>query len=248
MATDDNEQEQSPFTRPGFIIAAIVVAIIVVLGIVVGINATRDQASPSPTTEPTDVAAPTDEPSPVASGPSVCGLEGQELSGTVSTPPEAQWEFQGTTAYPTSPTYGPGETDENGVRYCFQHSPEGALFAAANAAVQGSNPETVGPWLEYFIAEGPHRDVILGQGQGAADELAGVRVDIAGFRVLSYEGDTARVDIALRGSSQGQTVNLSMVYTLEWENGDWKLTVTDPSAPINVATIPDLSGYIAWGA
>jgi hypothetical protein len=38
-----------------------------------------------------------------------------------------------------------------------------------------------------------------------------------------------------------------MVYLLAWEAGDWKLSVTDPNAPINVANIPDLAGYISWG-
>lgn len=251
MSMDDDNQSQSPFTRPGFIAAAVVVALIVVLGIVIAIvNVVRDDdadAEPAPGPE-TTATAPTTEPPETTASESMCGLEGTELSGAVSTAPDAEWQFQDTTAYPTSPAYGPAEINGEGVRYCFQHSPEGALFAAANAAVQGSDPETVGPWLDYFIAEGPHREAVLSQGQGAAEEMAGVRVDIGGFRVLSYEGDTARVDIALRGSSQGQTVNLSMVYALEWEDGDWKLTVTDPSTPINVATIPDLTGYIAWGA
>lgn len=246
MATDDNEQQQSPFTRPGFIIAAIVVAIIVVLGIVVGINATRDQASPSPTTEPTDVAAPTDEPSPVGGGPSVCGLEGQKLSGTVSTAPEAQWEVQDTTAYPTSPTYGPGETDENGVRYCFQHSPEGALFAAANAVVQGSDASVSEDWIEYFLsAETPNRDQLLND--VAAGSSSANRMNVEGFRMLAYDGDSARVDVAVRAAGSGNTVYASAVYDLVWEAGDWKLLPEDASNPLRLAEIPDAAGYIAWG-
>ena len=75
-----------------------------------------------------------------------------------------------------------------------------------------------------------------------------MRVEVAGFRLLAYDGQTARVDVAVRGATGGQTVNLSMVYLLVWEGGDWKLSVTDPNAPINVANIPDLAGYISWGA
>jgi len=243
---EDNEQQQSPFTHPGFIIAAIVVAIIVVLGIVVGINATRDQASPSPTTEPTDVAAPTDEPSPVARGASVCGLEGQKLSGTVSTAPEAQWEFQGTTAYPTSPTYGPGETDENGVRYCFQHSPEGALFAAANAVVQGSDATTSPAWIEYFLStETPNRSALLDQ--VPAGTPSSIRMTVAGFRLLAYDGTSARVDVAVQATGSGNTVLASAVYDLVWEAGDWKLLPQDLSNPLRLAEIPDTAGYIGWG-
>ncbi|MFF2832352.1 hypothetical protein ACFVSK_11375 [Cellulosimicrobium cellulans] len=249
MATDDNEQ--NPFTRPGFIAAAVVVALVVVLGIVIAIvNATRsgdpdpapEPSAPSPTTS----AAPTSEPSDVAGGASVCGLEGEELSGTLSTAPAADWAYQGTTAYPTSSEFGPGETTPDGVRYCFQHSPTGALFAAANAVVQGTDPSTVLAWLTAFVAEGPVREELLSSSAGSTG-TEGARVQIAGFRVLAYEEDSATVDIAVRGSSAGQSVNLSMVYRLVWEAGDWKLQVDDPATPIDVATIPDLAGYITWG-
>lgn len=51
MAEDTDQK--NPFTRPGFILAAVVVALVVVLGVVVGVvNATRSdpesQSSPSP--------------------------------------------------------------------------------------------------------------------------------------------------------------------------------------------------------
>ncbi len=135
---EDNEQ-QSPFTRPGFVAATVVIALIVVLGLVIVIvNMTRDDPDPAPPTstsaEPT-TAAPTSEPPEAAGGASVCGLPGEVLEGTLSAAPAAEWAFQDTTAYPTSPEFGPGETNADGVRYCFQHSPEGAVFAAANAVV-----------------------------------------------------------------------------------------------------------------
>jgi hypothetical protein len=247
MATEDNEQ--SPFTRPGFIVAAVVVALIVVLGVVIGIvNATRDDPDPAPTSSASTSAAPTSEPTEAAGGASVCGLAGEVLDGSLTTAPDAEWQYQDTTAYPTSAEFGPGDTNADGVRYCFQHSPEGAVFAAANAVVQGSDSETMEAWLEYFLAEGPNRAAVLAQGAGTDTSAQGVRVEVAGFRLLAYDGDTARVDVAVRGATGGQTVNLSMVYTLVWEAGDWKLQVTDPNAPINVANIPDLTGYISWEA
>ncbi|WP_298325101.1 hypothetical protein [Haloactinopolyspora sp.] len=245
--TEDNE-EQSPFTRRGFVAATVVVAVIVVLGVVVGINATRDQASPSPTTEPTDVAAPTDEPSPVAGGPSVCGLDGEEL-GTArltSAPAVDEWQYQGTVAYPVSAEFGPGETDPAGFRYCFQHTPEGALFAAAYAVGVGTDQPVVPEWIKYFTAPGPYRDQLIQEPANNSESSDDVRLRIAGFRLLAYDGHTARVDVALVGSVQGQTVNMSAVYPLVWSNGDWKVS-TDTPEPGSVASIPDLAGYIAWG-
>ena len=253
MATE--ESERSPYSRPGFLVAALVVAIVAVLGIVLAVSgvlrnepgaaATASTSPPasSPASPPSSAAAPSPTPS---SGASVCGLSGEVLAGKLNSAPAAEWEFQGTTGYPTSTAAGPGDTNAEGVRYCFQHSPEGAVFAAANAVAQGTDPEHAEPWLNYFLADGPNRAAVLAQGIGSGGS-GGARVEIAGFRLLAYDGETARVDVAVRGSAgNGQTVNLSMVYDLVWEAGDWNLVVTNPAAPINVAQIPNVSGYIAW--
>lgn len=248
MATDDNEQ--NPFTRPGFIAAAVLVALVVVLGIIIAIvSATRsDDPDPAPepsSPSPTTSAAQTTEPSDVAGGASVCGLEGEELTGTLSTAPDAEWAYQGTTAYPTSPEFGPGETTADGVRFCFQHSPTGALFMAANALVQGSDPAVSQTWIDYGLADGPHREELIGE-VGDASGSDGTRMSLAGFRMLAYDGDTARVDLAVRASSEGQNLTLSGVYELVWQDGDWKISA-DVAQPLNTATIPDLAGYITWG-
>ena len=245
---EDNEQ-QSPFTRPGFVAATVVIALIVVLGLVIVIvNMNRDDPDPAPTTstsvEPTS-AAPTSEPPEAVGGASVCGLPGEVLEGTLTTAPAAEWEYQGTTAYPTSSEFGPGDTSAGGVRFCFERSPEGALFAAANSLVQGSDPSIAEEWLQYIVAEGPFRDQLLADvGSGTTGE--GTRLVIVGFRVLAYDGETARIDLAVRGTSQGQTITLSGVYELVWQEGDWKISA-DVAQPLNMATIPDTAGYIAWG-
>lgn len=249
----DPQDEQSPWTRGGFIAAAVVVAVVAVLGIVLAVTTARnsgaDDAAPAPapsvSTGDVTVAPPEPSPSAVAEDGSICGLDGEVLDGTLATAPAAEWQYQGTTAYPTSTTYGPGETSAEGVRSCFQRSPEGAVFAAANAVAQGAEPESVASWLDYFVAQGPSRDAVVNAG-GAVD-TSGARAATRGFRLLSYDGDSARVDVAVQGSTEGQVVNLSMVYDLVWEDGDWKLAVADPSAPIDVATLPDLAGYTSWG-
>lgn len=247
MTTEDNEQ--SPFTKPGFIIAAVVVFLILVLGVVIGfVNANRNDPEPAPSSSSltNTSAAPTTEPSAVAGGASVCGLGGEVLSGSLTTAPEANWEYMGTTAYPTSPKFGPAELSGKGYRYCFQHSPEGALFMAANAIVQGSSDAATGrAWLDYALAEGPYRSQLLSD-QGTTSSGDGTRLSIKGFRLLQYAGDTARVDVAVRGTVQGKTLIFSGVYDLVWQEGDWKIS-TDKAEPLNMAQIPDPSGYISWG-
>lgn len=250
MSSQDQSETRSPFTRPGFLVAAVLVVAIVVVGVVVGIlNATRAEDDP-PRTSPTTAAptpsattaSPTDEPT---ADESVCGLEPGDSEGTLSSAPETEWHFQGTTAYPTSPTYGPGATDENGVRYCFQHSPEGALFAAANAVVQGSDAETSTDWINYFLSEdSPERDQLLDD--VAAGSPSSLRMTVAGFRLLNFDGDSANVDMAVEAVGGGNSTYASAVYDLVWEAGDWKLLPQDIDNPLRMAEIPDISGYVTW--
>lgn len=245
MATDDDEQ--SPFTRPGFITAAIVIALIVVLAIVLAIvNATRgDAPEPPASASPTpSVSAPTAEPSAAAGDSSVCGLKGEELTGTLTTAPDAEWEYQGTVAYPTSGEYGPGARGASGFGYCFQRSPAGALFAAAQAIAQGASPDN-SEWLQYFAADGPFRDELLSQ-EAEASSATGTRLRIAGFRVLAYDGSSARIDLGGDASTASGALNFSAVYELVWSEGDWKVS-TETATAFDFATIPNLAGYVSWG-
>lgn len=240
MASDETS---TPWAQPKFLIAAILVIALIVLGVVLALSSRNepDGTSSTPTTPPgITTSAPGN-----AGAESVCGLPGHADSGTLTTAPEAEWLFQGTTAYPTSADHGPGATSPEGVRYCFQHTPAGALFAAANGMVQGGDPAVAGEWLDYVVADGPYREQIASS-QEAADS-ADSRINIAGFRLLAYNGDSARVDLAVRATSGTSTILVSGVYELVWRDGDWKISA-DVAEPLNVASIPDLAGYVAWGA
>lgn len=239
-----SQEAPNPWTQPKFLIAAVLVIALVVLGAVLALGG-RDEPGDTPTAT---AAAATTTPVPAGAGvESVCGLPGYADSGTLTTPPAAEWLFQGTTAYPTAPEYGPGAATPEGVRYCFQHTPTGALFAAANAIAQGSDPATARAWLEYFLAASPAREELLADSSEASSS-SNTRLEIAGFRVLSYDGDGARIDVAARVAGSGNTAYGSIIYELVWEDGDWKLHVTNPESPLNMAQIPDLAGYINWGA
>lgn len=248
MAEDDDTQ-QNPFARPGFIVGAVVVAALIVAAVfltVLNLNRGNEATPPSSQPQATSDAAPSPISTGDAGGASVCGLSGEKMSGTVTTAPSAVWAYQGTVAYPTSPTIGAGDTAPEGYPFCFQHSPEGALFAAATSLAAASNPEISNAWAQYALSEGTYRDSLLSSA-GATSDGSGVRLQVVGFRVLAYDGDTARVDLAVRGSSQGQTITASVVYSLVWQDGDWKINA-NVAEPFDFATIPDTSGYTAWAA
>ena len=246
----NEETEQSPFSRPGFIAAAIVVVLLVVLGVIVGVRgATRapDAQAAAPVTvtkTPSPSTTSPGAPSPTSSGDSTCQPRPAVGGGDLASAPEAAWKFQGTIAYPTSPAVGPYVTTAAG-RYCFEHSPSGALFMAANAAAQGSDPTSSEQWGKVALARGPYQATLRDKltGSGAGDD--GARLAIQGFRVLEYSPATARVDLGARVSTKGQVVNLSSVYELVWQDNDWKISTNVPT-PIDVSTIPDLAGYTPW--
>lgn len=238
--------KKNPFTRPSFIGAAALTAFIVILGLVLAVRqlvagggADPDPTNPSPaTTAPSTPSA--------LSADSICGLSGLVESGTVASAPETNWEYEDTTAYPTSETYGPGEMSPEGVRYCFQHSPEGALFAAANSVSQGSGAHSE-DWIKYFLsANAPNRDQLINDA-GESSGSSSIRMNIMGYRVLSYDANSARIDIAIRGAGSGRAVYGSIIHNLTWESGDWKLLPKDSEDPLPMVQIPDLAGYISWG-
>lgn len=255
----DSANHQRPFARAGLLIACAIGVLVVAAGVVLGIpNATGDGPDPDAATGPLSAptAAPAHEAPPAPDDRSVCGLQGESVHDKVSSAPETVWEYQDVTAYPTSAEFGPGATSAEGVRYCFQRSPEGALFAAANAAVQSSGPATAA-WINYFLSDNtvnrlelledaqPDTDTDSDTGTGTRKQ-SDARVNIAGFRVLSYDGSSARIDLASRAVVSGRVAYVSAIFDLSWESGDWKLLPQDPSTPIRISGIPDLTGYVVW--
>lgn len=246
MSSEGNET-RNPYTRPGFIAAAGVVALIVVCAIVlIIVSLSRSVPEPAPTSL-SGASANSASPSTLATSTdaSVCGLGGVELSGTVTTAPAATWAYEGTTGYPTSPTYGPGKVASEGYRYCFQHSPTGALLMAANAVAIGSDESVKTAWGQYVLGDGKYHDELLAQ-KGSNTTPAGTRIQISGFRILNYDGTSASVDLALTYSSATGTIVVSGVYSLVWQDGDWKLSA-DTMTPLDVAPIPNVAGYTPWG-
>lgn len=244
--------QHSTFRRPGFILAAVIIVAIIILGVLAVILLTRH-----PTTTPAGAAPSTVTSAPSSEAPtgsadaSVCGLEGLTRSGTLDSAPAVdQWQYEGTVAYPTSKTFGPGRTDSQGIRTCFQHTPAGALYMAASTVAAASDPDRskVAAWAPEAISSGKYRDQLLsGVGSTTSTSDESVRYHIVGFHVLTYSASAATVDIALQVSGSGKTFDASAVYYLVWQDGDWKANA-DMQSPFSFSTIADLSGYVMWGS
>ncbi|WP_102510729.1 hypothetical protein [Sanguibacter massiliensis] len=79
------------------------------------------------------------------------------------------------------------------------------------------------------------------------DAVQGLCVAEADYWILNYDGETARIEIAVRGAANGLGVNSSMVYILVREGAGWELVDADPAVPIDDEDILYLSGHVAWG-
>lgn len=181
---------------------------------------------------------------------SVCGLAGLDAEGKlISAGPDASWSYQGELAYPVSATAGPAMTSPSGYRYCFQHTSEGAVFAAANAAGNGStdDPEMMREWLDYVLADGRYREELLRKGSTPVPpDESDAHVGLVGFRLLSYSASEARVELAYITTGDLLTYGYaSVTYTLVWQDGDW-LVGTDTDNTIQYRAIYDSSGFVEW--
>jgi hypothetical protein len=239
--SDNHTNETNPFTSRRFILAAVVVgvvllcAVILVVGTMVSGQA-KPTAGPTPSSTATRTAA-------ADADPSVCGLKGYEVKSSLGNAPKSKWELVGTIAAPTDlKGAGPGKIDTDGFRSCYAHTATGALYAAANFVALGSDSTTRAK-LPSLIAPGPGRDAAQAQSNASSDS-AGYRAQVAGYKIDSYDGNNATVDLALNYST-GQLV--SLVLKLTWVEGDWKLVADDSgNLPIPPAALQNLGGYTPW--
>lgn len=242
----ERPQERSPFTRPGFVVAAAFIALIIIGGVILGLSGALAKPTSSAQTPPSPAGTPTASAEPkLAGGESVCGLEGVATTGTAETPPQVEWTTVGNFPVPGSDEVGPGKTSEDGLRICYQRTPEGALVAAVNYLGASTDARLLVPAYEYSTAEGPGRKKAISLAR-QQDGVGSNRAQVVGYRVLGYDGERAKIDLALELAS-GQY--LSMVNDMVWEDGDWKGVVTDEGiAPTQPSQIVDLNGYVLWGA
>ncbi len=255
----------SSWSRPGFIVAALGIALLVVAGVVVSIQAAfggdtsggdmtvgdGQRASAAAGATPAGPERELGDADAIATvSPSSCGLPEPEQTSPppadrqLLIAPVTSWRDIDVNPAPSSPEAGPAALHEAGFGYCFQRSAEGALFAAANFLVQSNTPALRAPLLHYALAAGQHREALLADsGSGGS----GVRLQIVGYRVLAFDGDTARVDVAQRVSVDGTTSFIAAVIDLVWVDGDWRIP-SDQPAPVRLQSLGDVGGYVRWSA
>lgn len=214
-----------------WVLSAALVALVLVGGIALGFFAGRnhedDQGEPQPESSE---AADTD----TSQAGGACGVPADDQDYPVEAP-ESKWEaYKNGITVPTSQTYGPTKRDGNFWK-CYAHSPTGALFAAFNLSQAFLN----GGVYEAAV-DSPEAKEFFDEESSVSSEDK-TMVELAGFQIVSYEEDTASVDLLLRGSD----ANASLVVDLVWDEAedDWRWdagTVSPPEA------VEDTSAYTSW--
>ena len=233
-------EAREPADRPAvrtWIAAAVVIAI-VLAGVAVS---WRIAARPDPTS--TTTAVPTSTGAPVADGQ--CPPGRIELAGTVTAAPQTMWVLVGKMAAPTVTDAGPAVIDTDGYRHCYARTPTGALVAAANLAAMGSDPTFTHRIATDGLMPGSLRDSVLASPQPSSASSGGAQ--LRGFRMVSYDGTTAVVDLGLQTANGAYG---SAMVQLSWHEGDWRYAVRGegPSQELAVTYSwpPTLIGFIDW--
>lgn len=243
----NGSEEKSLLSRTWFLVAAVVVVLLLAMGIFVSGAAILDDDEPPTAGTSTKPTVSGDATTPDDPSASVCGLPGHEAEGTLSEPPSATWSLVGQVALPQSDTAGPGVIEDSELRYCYAHTPEGALLAAANMYAWGeaakSDPVAI---LERNVAAGPGYDAALAEAKNGYEETGEQQspLQIRGFRLVSYTGDSSLVDLAFEAGGPGGYARHQI--ELVWERGDWRVRLDADGTPSDGGPLPDLTGYIPW--
>jgi hypothetical protein len=231
---------ESAATQRSFVAAAVVLIVIAGFALVLIVTGPSRPAKPSERM-----------PDPAAARPATtqvvaqakCRLRGGDQRVPSTAPPDTRWELVGTMLAPAAPeTLGPGNA-EDGLRSCFAHSPIGALYAAVNFWALGTAKPS-GQVIRRLAATGAERTRTVTRLASQPDVPAiSHSMQVAGFRLASYEPSAVTVSLAMRLSNGGLA---SFPTTLRWEDGDWKYVIAPGGNP-GVTQLPNLAGYIAWG-
>jgi hypothetical protein len=260
---NSNNKKQSKWMISSMVVVAAIVAlaIFVVVSNLGGKPAVDTSASTTPAGEASPAGAPMTSATAAAGssadgGASFCGLTAVEMTGTLTKAPVATWQLFGITYVPAVDGHGPGKIDDDGYRHCYARTPTGALLATANydAFDDPSTDAFTEKFIRTGIAPGPGREAAIEKLNEKLKQPATESSNPAdrqifqtiGFRILSYNGNTALVETASK-SSAGYKV--AWAHHLVWAEGDWKLLVADDGSTLTDPTlISTLDGYIPWSA
>jgi hypothetical protein len=262
--------EQRGFVASGIVVAALVICLVVYLVLRGGSDTPTTAPSETPRTtaptgqptesEPTEPPVTPEEPSststprvtPPPANNTVGGCHAAKPDQTIprtNAPPAVTWQFDGEMLIPLQVAGGPAATKPNGVKYCFAHSPTGAVLAAMVLLGQVRNRSIAISVLNERVVAGVGRTRAIATAKAdMATPEDGGGVQFAGFKVIDYAPDGSRAIIQIAAQLGDQGVGALLV-TMQWSHGDWR-AVLQADGSFNGSVEPDilssLSGYVRF--
>ncbi|HEY3562441.1 MAG TPA: hypothetical protein VGL05_33475 [Kribbella sp.] len=272
---DSDGDETGMLQQRGFVAGAIVVVALILC--LVAFLVLRGGGSGTPAATPTETpttAAPTEQPTDEPSGPPATPDPTDAPTSPRVTPPPANntaggchvahppqaipryyaptavtWQFEGTMLIPLQLAGGPAATKASGVKYCFAHSPTGAVLAAMVLLGQVQNRSITLDVLRDRVVPGPGQVKAIAQAKAELQTPAdSTNVQFVGFKVVSYpkDGSEAIIQIASQLGDQGVG---ALLVTMQWSKGDWRAVLQDDGS-FNGTVEPDilssLNGYVRF--
>ncbi|MCX4919981.1 hypothetical protein [Streptomyces sp. NBC_00687] len=172
-------------------------------------------------------------------------LADRDTSPLTKAPKDVQWTIFRTEALPQSKTAGPAVTERDLTR-CYAHTPTGALIAAVQISTRSMLASN---WTEVWEKQtyGPDKDATLkalrmqfGSGSlGTPDP--GELGQVAGFHFVTYNDDTAVIEVLMRYPDGSLQVAPE---TVRWHHGDWQVEINENAQR---RTVKSAAGFVSWG-
>jgi len=256
-ARRDRETTGGP--SPAWIGSAVLLGLVAIALVIVLIHAavspkpaTPAAASPPGATPgaaplPGTATAPGGAPAPTNAGqegrPAGCTTSGSDQTIPTSPPTGVTWSLTAGFAVPSSVADGPTLHGPGGVRYCYSHTPLGAVLAASNLGQGTGSPQEIqDASLKLSVVPNQYSAQVASTPAPPRDNRGSGQ--FAGFRIISYSPDQA--SIALAASIPGQTDSYPLLtVAMQWYQGDWRaVPQPGPTVVVTGSSATSLAGFV----
>jgi len=246
-AVNPEDQTEEQAKRAPWVLLAVLAAIIVVAAAVWALRVFVFEPSQNPAPQPTTSQEPSADP--VETG--ACELDNTDRDISTTPPETTRWVVERWAVLPEVDGAGPC-TEGDEYRVGFAHTQTGAVLAVYHYFVHGipASPDAgTRGLLEHALLDGPMKDSIL---QEVDDVENGVEVrvpdeqyagvEFGGYRVVSYDSDTAVIEVLIGNDSSTGSLTTKLV----WQDGDWRIDPASASAWGTTQSDVSTQGFVLW--
>jgi len=259
---DRRDRENNGGPSPAWIGSAVLLGMVAIGLVIVLIHAATSgkpgtptaaspPGAPSGSTAQAGGAPPGGSPPATAPGagqagrPAGCATTGTDQTIPTSPPAGVTWSLTGGFAVPSSAADGPTLHGPGGVRYCYSHTPLGAVLAASNLGQGTGSPQEIqDASLKLSVVPNQYSAQVASTPAPPRDNRGSGQ--FAGFRIISYSPDQA--SIALAASIPGQTDSYPLLtVAMQWYQGDWRaVPQPGPTVVVTGSSATSLAGFVPW--